>query len=54
MTPDYKRLLVENVTTEVPLGTGIIIKGPSGSGKSSLLACHRWSVAFGQGRHHSS
>ena len=37
MTPDYKRLLVKNVSTEVPLGTGIIIKGPSGSGKSSLL-----------------
>lgn len=37
MTPDYKRLLVKNVTTEVPLGSGIIIKGPSGSGKSSLL-----------------
>jgi putative ATP-binding cassette transporter len=37
MTPDYKRLLVKDVSTEVPLGTGIIIKGPSGSGKSSLL-----------------
>lgn len=36
-TPDYKRLLAKGVTLEVPLGTGIIIKGPSGSGKSSLL-----------------
>ncbi len=36
-TPDYKRLLAKDVTAEVPLGTGIIIKGPSGSGKSSLL-----------------
>ncbi|MBP9091227.1 ABC transporter ATP-binding protein/permease [bacterium] len=36
-TPDYKRLLVEDLTLQVPSGTGIIIKGPSGSGKSSIL-----------------
>ncbi len=36
-TPDYKRLLVENLSLEVPGGTGIIIKGPSGIGKSSIL-----------------
>lgn len=37
MTPDYKRLLIKEVSAEIPLGTGIIIKGPSGTGKSSLL-----------------
>jgi putative ATP-binding cassette transporter len=36
-TPDYKRLLVSEVTLQVPRGSGIIIKGPSGSGKSSIL-----------------
>ncbi len=36
-TPDYKRLLVEDLTLHVANGSGIIIKGPSGSGKSSIL-----------------
>lgn len=37
MTPDYRKLLIQKLSFEVPQGTGIIIKGPSGSGKSSLL-----------------
>ncbi|MBS1991072.1 MAG: ABC transporter ATP-binding protein/permease [Cyanobacteria bacterium SZAS LIN-3] len=37
MTPDYKRLLIRNVSATVPQGTGLLIKGSSGCGKSSLL-----------------
>lgn len=37
MTPDYRKLLIQKLSFEVPQGTGIIIKGPSGTGKSSLL-----------------
>lgn len=37
LTPDGSRLLVKEATVDVPAGTGLIIKGPSGSGKSSLL-----------------
>ncbi|MBK9204308.1 MAG: ABC transporter ATP-binding protein/permease [Candidatus Obscuribacter sp.] len=37
MTPDYNKLLIKEVSMVVPQGTGVIIKGVSGSGKSSLL-----------------
>jgi putative ATP-binding cassette transporter len=37
LTPDYRKMLIKDLSFEVPQGTGIIIKGPSGTGKSSLL-----------------
>lgn len=36
-TPNCERALVTNVTIELENGTGLLFKGPSGSGKSSLL-----------------
>ncbi len=36
-TPNCSRTLVNNVTVTVEPGTGLLFKGPSGSGKSSLL-----------------
>ncbi len=36
-TPNYQRTLVKNVSAEVDSGKGLLIVGPSGSGKSSLL-----------------
>ncbi len=37
MTPDYKRLLVRELTVNVKEGEGLVVMGPSGCGKSSLL-----------------
>lgn len=37
MTPNYARTLIEKLSTEVPAGSGLLIKGRSGTGKSSLL-----------------
>jgi len=36
-TPDCDRELVKHVDVEVPAGTGLLIKGASGLGKSSIL-----------------
>ncbi len=36
-TPNYERTLVKNLSLEVKPGSGLLIVGPSGSGKSSLL-----------------
>lgn len=37
MTPNYARTLIEKVTTEVEAGSGLLVMGRSGTGKSSLL-----------------
>ncbi|MBD1874091.1 ABC transporter ATP-binding protein/permease [Nodosilinea sp. FACHB-131] len=36
-TPNYQRILVENLSIDIPDKTGLLIVGPSGCGKSSLL-----------------
>lgn len=36
-TPNYQRTLVRNISLEIPSGNGLLIMGPSGSGKSSIL-----------------
>ncbi|MFZ4443027.1 MAG: ABC transporter ATP-binding protein/permease [Planktothrix agardhii] len=36
-TPDYEKVIVENLSLSVPSGKGLLIVGPSGRGKSSLL-----------------
>jgi len=36
-TPDYEQVIVENLSLSVQPGQGLLIVGPSGRGKSSLL-----------------
>ncbi len=36
-TPNYQRTLVRDISLEIPSGNGLLIMGPSGSGKSSIL-----------------
>ncbi len=36
-TPNYQRILIKDLSVELPSGQGLLIVGPSGCGKSSLL-----------------
>ncbi|AFZ01754.1 ABC transporter ATP-binding protein/permease [Calothrix sp. PCC 6303] len=36
-TPNYQRILIENLSVKLLTGEGLLVRGPSGCGKSSLL-----------------
>jgi vitamin B12/bleomycin/antimicrobial peptide transport system ATP-binding/permease protein len=48
-TPDYQRILVQDLSLKLLPGQGILVKGPSGCGKSSLLRAivGLWSAGTG-------
>jgi len=50
LTPNCAQTLVTHVSTEVKPGTGLLLMGPSGSGKSSLLRAIGGLWNNGQGR----
>jgi putative ATP-binding cassette transporter len=50
MTPDYHQILVRDVSLEAPAGKGLLIIGPSGVGKSSLLRAVAGLWDAGEGR----
>lgn len=50
LTPDYSRLLIKDLSASVLAGSGLLIVGPSGSGKSSLLRAVAGLWNAGEGR----
>lgn len=49
-TPDYEKVIVENLSMSVQPGEGLLIVGPSGRGKSSLLRAISGLWESGSGR----
>lgn len=49
-TPDYEKVIVENLSLSVEPGQGLLIVGPSGQGKSSLLRAIAGLWNSGKGR----
>ena len=50
MTPDWKRELQRNLSVEVDEGEALLITGPSGAGKTSLMRAVAGIWSFGSGR----
>lgn len=50
MTPDWKRELQRNLFAEVGDGDALLIRGPSGAGKTSLMRAVAGIWSFGSGR----
>lgn len=48
-TPDYSRLLLDNLSVKVAKGDSLVIMGPSGSGKSTILRGIAGLISSGHG-----